>query len=449
MVMLSSIFCFISIILFYIAPDSYSFAFNLFCLLFFVFINVYYFAFYSKEKGVGFEYFFMISFGMTNFIYPVFYYPDNRYVSLFSYGFNTAVMNKSTALALVAYGFYMVGLQLYRKNSNVIIKYNKIEIDPFYPLIFLIFSIASFVGFVGFGGLDHFKSVYSGDGEWAAVGTFSYFFLLFNFSSILLAMFVFKSRNKIITMLSVMFLLLSILMLLFSGSRMTAVGIVLVLLVSYSKNIKSISLASTSLVVFVSSIFLYIIMLYRSVFAERPANGSDIYVNISNGFSFFDSFMDLIINNRNLYVLVDFVDSNGSVYFANIFYNLISFLPFSQSINNMVGVPEYLNGNLASFLEFGTKGGFGLGTNNVAEAYLSFGIIGVVLFFTLLGYILSLVREKASFSIVFYIIYFIFISVSVIYPRGNILINTRVFVWTLLLFFAVFVLRKLLMRAIR
>lgn len=446
---LSSFFSLVSIFLFFLAPTNYSFSFNVICLILFIFINIYYFICRSKENGVGFEYFFMISFCMTNFIYPVFYYADNRYVSLFSFGFNDEVINKSTALALVAYGFYIIGLQLYRKSSSVKINYYQIKIDPFYPLVFLILSIVSFVGFVIFGGLDHFKSVYSGEEEWAAVGTFSYFFMIFNFSSMLLAMFIFKCSNNIIRMLGIIFLILSILMLLLSGSRMTAVGIVLVLLVSYSKNIKNISLASTSLVVFISSILLYIVMLYRSFFYAGTASGEEIYLNISNNFSFFDGFMDLIINNRNLYILVDFVDNHGSVYFANVFYNIISFLPFSQNINNMVGIPEYLNGNLVSFLEFGGKGGFGLGTNNVAEAYLAFGMVGVILFFTLLGYILSMVREKASFSIVFYIIYFIFVSIVVIYPRGNILINTRVFVWTLLLFFAVFLLKKILMRVVR
>lgn len=438
----SSIFSFISLLVFYFSPTEYSFTFSVFCLLFYLLINFYYFKFVSKDKGVGFEYFYMIAFCMTNFIYPVFYFMENRYVSLFSYPFNFGIISKATALALVAYAFYILGLQLYRRKKDAL----EFKVDSFYPLMYMLISIISFIFFVIFGGLDHFKSVYSGDSEWEAVGSYSYFYLIFNYSSLLLSMFLFKCENKKIMIFGALYLLVAILLLLLSGSRMTSVGIVLVLLVSFSKNIKNIpSLIATFFVLF-SSVFLYSMMIYRSnMFSSDIDNiaGSAF----SSNYSLFDSFMDLIVNNRNLYVLVDFVDSNGSVFFANIFYNIISFLPFSKSINDFFGIPEFLNGNLPSFLEFGSNAGFGLGTNNVGEAYLSFGLVGVIVFFTFFGVFLKFLKEKSSSSIISYIFYFILVSNAVIYPRGNVLINTRVFVWTILIFFMIYLLRKILVKA--
>lgn len=445
---ISLLFCFVSLLSFFLAPNGYSFGFSFFCLIFYCIMNFFYFL-RSKDKGIGFEYFYMIAFGMTNFIYPVFYFLDNRYVSLFSFSFNTLVMSKATALAIVAYSFYLLGLELYRKKIPNKESLSEIKIDNIYPVLFLMLSFFSFLFFVIFGGLDHFKSVYSGDAEWSTVGVYSYFYLIFNYSSLLLAMFIYKNKNKFIMLVSNFYLLAVVVLLLFSGSRMTSIGIVLILLVSYSKNIKRISLTLATFVVFISSILLYGVMLYRSMFSSGDGGINDIYLNMSNGFSIFDGFMDLIINNRNLYVLVDFVDDNGNLYFANVFYNIISFLPFSQSINNLVGIPEYFNGNLTTFLEFGVNKGFGLGTNNVGEAYLAFGIIGVILFFLFFGYLLNLIKDKANYSIVFYILYFVLISISVIYPRGNVLINTRVLIWPILIFFIVFLVRRFLIKITR
>lgn len=157
MKILTSIFCCLALVLFYFAPVGYSLIFSLLSLFIFIALNIFYFLFSSKGNGVGFEFFFMIAFCMTNFIYPVFYFPDNRYVSLFSFGFNISIMNKSTALALVAYSFYIMGLQLYKKKSIALNRYNELTIDSFFQLCFLFFSLISFVLFVFFGEMIGFK----------------------------------------------------------------------------------------------------------------------------------------------------------------------------------------------------------------------------------------------------------------------------------------------------
>ena len=111
-----------------------------------VFLLVFVFNTYSNDinEGFGFGILFSISFLFCNFIYPVFYIVDYTYISSFVFPYNQNIVNKATAVALVAYCFYVLGVTQYNQNythchrarRNFIINFNVI-----YSIIFLFILI--------------------------------------------------------------------------------------------------------------------------------------------------------------------------------------------------------------------------------------------------------------------------------------------------------------------
>lgn len=446
--MLNILFCAISLLLFYFSPNVYSYLYCLLILILFILFNVSLFSFGVRKEGISFEFIFMISFFMTNFVYPIFYFPDNPTISLFGYGFNYNIITKSTALALVAYSFYILGVSPYNKKYSVYKEYD-FQIGNTNVILLLFICGFSFLSFVIFGGLKNLINVYSGEGgRLTTVGSYSYFFNLFEISCLLLSIFVFKIKNNpMLKVVTLVFLMFTLLLLLSTGSRAIAIGNVLILLISYSKNVKKIPLVVASFWAILGANILYFIMLVRSFGVEENNSLTNAYGVFSSTGSYFDPFLDLIINNRNLYVLTDFVDDFGYVYFINNIYNLISFLPFNSKIIDILNIPAFLQqGNFPTYLEFGDNAGFGLGTNMVGEAYLSFGVFGVFVAFFGLGWFVKYIKNRSYNNIYYYVLFFSLLSMAVMLPRTASLPNSRYFIWPLILIFLITVFNRMLVR---
>ena len=188
-------------------------------------------------------------------------------------------------------------------------------------------------------------------------------------------------------------------------------------------------------------------MLFRNFGVEGDNSLTNAYGVFSSTGSYFDPFLDLIINNRNLYVLMEFVDDFGYVYFINNVYNSISFLPFNSKIIDMLNIPTFLQqGNFPTYLEFGNNPSFGLGTNMVGEAYLSFGIFGVFVTFFGLGWFVKYIKIRSYSNIYYYVLFFSLLSMAVILPRTASLPNSRYFIWPLILVFLITLINRVLVR---
>lgn len=119
--MIAGFLIIISIVIYILAPTTYSFEYCLLCHNVFI-LNLAYLLYKDlKNEKIGFNTLFSISFYFTNFVYPIFIYPVNPDFSLFQYRFDVNVVSKCTALALLAYSVY-VGGYIYRLNK--IPKYN-------------------------------------------------------------------------------------------------------------------------------------------------------------------------------------------------------------------------------------------------------------------------------------------------------------------------------------
>lgn len=431
--LINLLFLFISIFLYINAPSVYSYSYCVLLFLLFIIFNIVGgWTGLFKEKA-SFEFFFMISFFMTNFIYPVFYFQENPNVGFFFYSFDRNIITKSTALALMAYSCYMLTVINYSQNK--FLDLSRAEVSKNVYVCFLFFSIVGFIGFVLFGGLTYLNGIYGSQNvEWGTIGIYSYFLLLSSYCNTIILPFVWTQKNIIIKYSSFLIFLSIIIIFLSAGSRMLVVSMFLTLLISYNFFVRRIPLLTILILTFISSIFLYLISIFRLIDGEF--NLDIATKELSSGSSIFDPFMDLIINNRNLYVLVDYVDSQSSFYFINYFAKVIEIIPFSGKFMDFLGIPEFMRSDFPTFLEFGKNNdGLGLGSNIVGEAYLAFGFYGVFFTFLLFGYSIKIIKKKAVNNNYFVVIFFIICSLSVLLSRIPPLISFKILFWPVLLLF--------------
>jgi len=145
---------------------------------------------------------------------------------------------------------------------------------------------------------------------------------------------------------------------------------------------------------------------------------------------------ELIINNRALYVLVDYADSKDYTYGLTWSMNVFSMIPFGQSFAlHFLGIPpeKFSSTYLTTYLEFkpGDENAFGLGTNLIGDIYLCFGVLGVIVFMYLLGRVIRHAHNYALYQRSYWqILYIILIMLAVYYPRATLFSPLQMIAWT-------------------
>ena len=441
---LNIFFCLLAGLLVYAAPNTYDYGFCVLLLVLFLLNVIYYFV--SKQTVSGnvanFDFFFIFSYGMTNFIYPVFYKPNNPNYTVFELPFNDNVISKSTAIAYLGFTFFVLGICNYRKlkikkaktNNKPLFKINSLFIKS----IFLV-AILSFIGYVATGGLTVIQKVYSsGDGgKLTEVGVYSYFNNVFVICANLLAIFVFLIKDKMTKIMAFAFIIICGLIMLTTGSRTLILGLGLILIVSYGTFVRRITMPVMTLFILIGSFFMTIIQTSRSQEFSSKSWSSSASKNVEIE-SPFDIFNDLIINNRNLYVLVDFADEHQNVFFLSAISDLTSPLPgLFRYVSDSMNVPKELisGGDLPTFIEFGSNSDWGLGTNLVGETYVGYSYFGVCIILFLWGLAVRKSYEASGNSIYAFVVYFLLVSHAIFFSRAFYLYQPRTLVWSLLLVF--------------
>lgn len=436
-------FCVVSIVLFVFTPDGYSYEFCSLIAGLFLFHSTAYFSLDDKKNLVCFEFFFAISFGLVNFVYPIVYFQHNPHVSIFSYPFNVSIINKSTSLAYLGYTFFLLGttklLNLNRKiESETPFKIGKSSVD-----IFFILTVISFGLYVLFGGLEAIRNVYSGHENIKQVGIYSYFNNLFIITFSLFSLFLFKLK-KSQYLFYLPFVFVFCVLILSTGSRIQVLSIGLIIIVSYSNNVKRISPVKLLTAIIVGSLILFAVVNLRKLNITQGKWDISMLFKIRL-YSFFDIFLDLIINNRNLYVLVDYIEKSDFTYMRSMLVDIFSPIPGSASwLTSKLSVPSELitAGDMPTYLQFGKNNSWGLGTNMIGEAYLAFGTWGVVGFCFFLGHTIKLSYYASRKNVYAYVLYYLFVSHAVAYSRGPIILDPRLIVWSLILVYFTLLLTK-------
>jgi oligosaccharide repeat unit polymerase len=441
---LNIFFCLLAGLLVYAAPNTYDYGFCVLLLVLFLLNVIYYFV--SKQTVSGnvanFDFFFIFSYGMTNFIYPVFYKPNNPNYAVFELPFNDNVISKSTAIAYLGFTFFVLGISNYRKlkikraktNSKPLFKINSLFIKS----IFLV-AILSFIGYVATGGLTVIQKVYSGGdgGNLTEVGVYSYFNNVFVICANLLAIFVFLIKDKLTKVVTFIFIMVCGLMMLTTGSRTLILGLGLILIVSYGTFVRRITMPVMILFILIGSFFMTVIQTTRSQEFSTQSWITSASKNVEIE-SPFDIFNDLIINNRNLYVLVDFADRYQHTFFLSTISDITSPIPgLFRYVSESMNVPKELisGGDLPTFIEFGPNSDWGLGTNLVGETYVGYSYFGVCIILFLWGLAVRKSYDASGNNIYAFVIYFLLVSHAIFFSRAFYLYQPRTLVWSLILVF--------------
>lgn len=443
--MVQVIFFLISILLLLIAPGTYSFGFCFLVHWLYIVLAVY--NVYSKRKRglLTFTFFFSVSFYFVNFVYPVIYYPINPYFSLFAHSFNEKLISYCTAVAFFAYSSFSLGL--YRYNS----KHKELNLpcksttmfshrNP-YNMILLLYLIflSVFIIFIWNGGLNFFSHQFSGTSNSEDVES-GYIFSLIQAIAypLLIMVLLYPHKRKAIFVIPFCTILLVIFLVLFTGSRTFPMALLILIITFYSDNIKKIRLTTLFVGMIGGVLTLSIVGALRGgggmiEMSSIKSAGDVVASKEADLFSFAN---ELIINNRSLYSLIGYAQEHTYTYGLTLLGGILNVVPFLQSaFCSVTGIhPDFIgSATFNTFLESGHQRSQGLGTNAISDMYLAFGIIGVLMAFYYLGYIVSWLRNSKSKSLYYCIAYYILVSGAVYSCRSTILGNIKPIVWSMVI----------------
>lgn len=424
----------ISLLFYSYSPEYYSesFCYNVFILFF---ISIFFFLRNTiKNKNYfNFHVFFLLSTFFTNFAYPVFIYPTNpEYFSVFSYSFNHNIISRATALSEVAINAYILGVSLYNTKTKIVNKNLVYEYSYFFSS-----GLRRFTKYLAF----LFSILFSIYTMYVATYEPQEIILNTQFVNVVIVLFVIaiiinlfsikeEVRNNLYLFLrkNTLLILSGIFVVLFSlwfGDRGPAIQIIFVLIFAYVYFVKPISLKTLLLLIVVGLFFLTLISYTRGTQSNlRSGSITGTITEASRQITTFNTFwnygMDLIVNNRNLYVACELADKDGLLYGKSYFPYLFAPIPgvpslLTDAIFNTT--PDELSSAYKITKEAGLD--WGLGSNAVGDVYMNFGLLGIILCFFLFGYLISqLSQKKDIYSILAYILIF---ALAIYYPRSSLL----------------------------
>ena len=405
----------LSLALFAFAPNTYVWGYNLTCCILFIFIIIIYYTYSKKSNYFDFDTIFTLSFGITFFIYPVLLYPiDPQYFVIFSFGFNENVITRATALSVLGYSSYILGRV--KNISRISAQYSSYKRIKFYPFLYM--TIIVFCILLSAGVLSSLRGLYDGSGGSQVSPLARYLGVIYDPLLIVTVVTQFYKLNQNKNLLNIryvnktliVFLILQSVLMLSTGSRGGVLSIILVIVWLYSYYLKRIGKYKFLLIGMTGAVALSIIGVYR------------VGGNVDN-FAFVDVFMDLIINNRNTFVAVDYVDNEGITFGKSMLACVFRVVPFLSSLmHNLLNLntSETSSSILLTKETLGDDFTLGLGTSIIADLYLGFGVVGVIFFMWILGIIIKYLENKVHQNNIYHIIiYAVFISQAVYIVRSE------------------------------
>lgn len=423
------------------APIEYSYSFCMECFIIYLlaaiillFNNV------GKYKTIIlFEFLFAISFFFVNYAYPIIVFLDDPYISLFSMPFNENVISKSTALATVGFCAYSLGqFENHTINLNLKGRCSKAYLSKvsFSEVLLLAFLFGVFF-------VQVYSNIKSGHTNSEGAGFFRIFAIYFIFKRL----YNHELKHSHLIDISLWGIIaLYIITNLLVGNRGDPLYLIMAFVIGYNMFVKRIPMLFFIGSVVVGLVVFFIIGQAR-VGEGEMSSGSMIdniaegnYYLIQDGRGLIYAAKDLIINNRTLYVLVDYKQNNGLNFGSTWQMGIYSVIPYLQStMMRLFDIPleQFASVELTTYLYFGhnSPDSFGLGTNLIGDIFISFGFIGVIFFMWLLGFLIKkcyrlMLKEDAVGSL-FYICFFVF---SVYYCRAMYLEPVRLMAWSYIMY---------------
>jgi oligosaccharide repeat unit polymerase len=439
------IYLILSFFLFLFAPTHYSLAFCNAVTVIFLFQTVFFLIKKSKGNYVNFYTIFYFSYFFINFFYPSVLYPiDPEYFSVFKYIFNIDYINKGTALALLASSSFIFGVNIVKASNNKN-SHLKVTNTSYYehkvPTITTIILFLLFIITVG----GNFLA-----GDFTAHSTISLYILqLLQCSFILSSIIFFKYyRFQKFKKLFYYTALAYILIFLSIGDRGPGMSLILISIGLYNFYVKNIKLKYLVPVAICGVLIMHFIGLGRTTdylsaegnIIRRGLEKSESESIIESVYNATESF---VVNTRNLYVGIEYVDNYGHNWGETMYISFLAVIPFGQTFfSTITGVNPKGSASFFTELVFGKEPPYGLGTNLIADVYISFGLFGVVFLFILFGYFVQSFQYKTISNRSFFSVltYFSLLYFSVSFPRDGLFMPLKFIIWTYVIYY---LLRKL------
>lgn len=417
----------ISFTIYVCAPKPYNYDYNLFCGVYYLGSVIIYYKLYPRRNFLDFDFLFLVAYFFVMFFYPIFIHPVGTSYFAFLYEFRSDLINKSTGLSLMGICAYFVGRSIkFRKVQRQPILKNKIIPTD---LLFCI-TVCSFVGFICCGGYQNLFNLYAGNDQSDGIGNY---FLLLTTCGIMCEIIIWmrnlyvKSINPLLRYslphYEIVFVGLVCCLILITGSRTIPMQIMLIVLGLYSYLFRPLSFKKVTILTMIGFIGMFGVVMLRS-------RGGISFTSVS------DLAMDLIVNNRNSFVSLEYVEKNGLTFGRSMLGLIASPVPFLQNLlTNSFGLdPRSLTSSLIITKEtLGAEGNLGMGTNIIADIYMAYGSLGVMLCMYTLGWFVTYLMSNAKSSIYALTGYGIMLSYAVFQVRAEYLFSLRLLVWCLVI----------------
>lgn len=447
MKLLSKIILLLSFLFYIYAPLNYN---HFYCTILFVFFifNVY---ICTKEDFKSKFYFsfcilFSISFFLTTFAYPVFI-KDIESIYLFGFSsVNDKYITKSTALAQFAFSLfssaYFHTLSKRKKHtcSNLYKDISKLPFKSLYNILLVPITIYFFYELIKL--LQTSGEVINYDAGVAStllITITALFSITFTYNSTktYANVFLFIKEN-LVFYLTITFVVLS---LLYIGDRGIVIVLLLLLLSTYQYYIKRIKLKIILPFGLLGIILLFLIGETRSTEYSLREKGMLGILQQDKEYNKWDYFSDLTSITRNLYDGYEYANTHEPLYPGKFFIIAASPIPYlptmlSQLFYNKefgeLSSGKIITNYTANKMNINLSGG--LGTHCVSDVYMSWGVFGIFVFYSLLGFITGRSRKRLKTSILAAFTYFILVAYALYIPRSTIFISYDVIGKSILLF---------------
>lgn len=418
--------------------------------------------FYKLNKKNLFKcsFLFLVSFLICSFQIAVDFILDLNTENFYSVFFNEKVTLKCLTLSLVGFNAFILGY----KFIPLCWKKNRIYERSFNNKIYKIFVIITYLFFFLFltnvGG-EYLSGVYQGNANW---GTFSGWFYMF-FEVSLICSFAYKIYNdkgKVETFIGylkylgkpiVAILLGFTFMNIYIGERGAVLSFLLILLYGYQLiSVKKISILRFLLLGILLVGLLNVMKIIRVTDVENKDDSRlELLKEHENTSSISPYTVELSSSILPLVVATTYIPEYEDYKYGLFQLNqiMISFPGFFGLYFNLLGFDTTNDVNMfdsASYLTdkyLGKDAGWGIGSNCIADFYLDFGLIGVILGMFLWG---NYVRKIDSLdyktlngiSIYSFVFRLIFFSSALYLPRSTILFPIKQCIYASLIMFIIF-----------
>jgi oligosaccharide repeat unit polymerase len=351
--------------------------FSYICFAIIISSTVLYFSSLNKKNYLDFDTLFVMLLLIIGFAYPIFLI-DQDSMFLYYYRMDLDSKRVNTGVVLFALGiqtYYMGALSVKEKRKN------SANVLKFIDTRFLILSVITLTGlFIFFGGINYFQSIYRKDiVNYSSSLALQVMVLLHAVSIVVIATEFYNKRinkNYKISKLLIVTIGCMVLLMLYVGNRTFASQLILPILVLYALFFRNVNKLWLSVFFIVSVMSMSVIKTFRI--------GDDVKTPTS----FAETFIDLLIVTKSTYYCLEYLEINGYSYGLTMSGGLSGIIPSLESnlINNY-GVDKDDLGSAETLTRFvlGRERSYGLGTNIIADIYLSFGLVGVLVLMWVLG----------------------------------------------------------------